>query len=283
MNFLFPKETSKYITIIRNPVDQFESVFNYLSFGKVYGFGQDPTESLKRFLKKGIEFKDIYKTRASCLARNPMLFDLGLDYKFYQNTTAIKEYIAFLDKEFDLVMIFDYYDESVVLMKRLLCWEFDDILHIKTNERTDKEKAVDLNDDVKENIKRWNKADMLLYQHFNQTFWRKIAMEGESFYDDLATFRRKKEEMKRLCFTDETSDQIVYARKYAKVTNLKQNLSAETKVKCERMTRFENTYLAYLREKRESKLKGSFRAAPHEDDQEKVSWDVAKDLQYDPV
>jgi len=130
-----------------------------------------------------------------------MSFDLGLDYRFYQNVTAIKEYIAFLEKEFDLVMISDYFDESVVLMKRLFCWEFDDILYIKANERIDKERAVHLSEDIRENIKRWNKADVFLYQHLNQTFWRKIQMEGEDFYSDLATFRHKKTEMTHLCFT----------------------------------------------------------------------------------
>lgn len=283
MNFLFPKETSKYITIIRNPVDQFESVFNYVGFGVIYGFGQDPTESLKAFLKKGIEFKDIFKAQASRLARNPMSFDLGLDYRFFQNITAIKEYITFLEEEFDLVLISDYFDESVVLMKRLLCWNFDDIIHIKSNERIDKEKATGLSDDVKENIKRWNKADMLLYHHFNQTFWRKIQMEGEDFYDDLATFRRKKKEIKRLCFTNEKSHQLYYPKKYVKALNLKQNLSGETQVKCERITRFEISYLAYLREKRASKLKGVFRAEPEKKEQEKLSWNLANELRYDPV
>ena len=77
MNYLFPRETSKYITTIRNPVGQFESLFNYFELGKLYGFGGDPTESLEKFLKKGIEFKDMFKTKPkSRLARNPMSFDL---------------------------------------------------------------------------------------------------------------------------------------------------------------------------------------------------------------
>ncbi|KAJ7389020.1 hypothetical protein OS493_034154 [Desmophyllum pertusum] len=282
MNHLFPKDTSRYITIVRNPVAQFESIFNYMGMGEVYGLGKDPTGSLKAFLKKGIEFKDITKTRSSRLVRNPMLFDLGMDYKFYQNAGAVKEYIASLEKEFDLVMISDYFDESVVLMKRLLCWEFDDILYVKSNERFDKERG-EVSEDVKENIRRWNKADMLLFEHFNQTLWRKIEMEGEGFYNDLAMFRRKKAELKDLCFTNETSNQLMYGNKYAKMMTLKPNLPPETKVKCERMTRTENSYLAYLRTKRSSKLKGIFSAVPNEDDQEKVSWDVASDFKYDPV
>lgn len=283
MNHLFPKDASKYITIIRNPVTQFESIFNYMGVGSVYGFGKEPTESLKAFLKKGIEFKDITKTRSSVLARNPQMFDLGLSYKFYQDAKAIKDYIAFLEKEFDLVMISDYFDESAVLMKRLLCWELDDILHVKTNERLDKEKAVGMSDEIKENIRRWNKADTLLFEHFNQTLWRRIEMEGKAFYDDLAKFRRMKEEIRSKCFTDKPSTQLAYGTKYVKGLTLKSELPSDLKLKCERMTRSENNYLAYLRNKRLSKLVGIYRAAPNEDDQENVSWDVASDYKYVPV
>ena len=285
MNYLFPRETSKYITTIRNPVEQFESLFNYVELGEVYGFGRDPTKSLERFLKKGIVFKDMFKLPKSRLARNPMSFDLGLDYRFYQNITAIKEYIAFLEKEFDLVMISDYFDESVVLMKRLFCWEFDDILYIKANKRIDEQRAVDLSEEAKENIERWNKADVILYQHFNQTFWRKIQLEGEDFYNDLKTFRHKRAEITRLCLTNETSNQLSFPSfdKYAKVSHLKQNLSGETKEKCETMTRFELPYIQYLREKQHFKFEGNFPALPEKDDQRNLSWNVASELRYVPV
>ena len=262
MNYLFPRKASKYITTIRNPVEQFESIFNYFGLGRFYGLGQDPNESLKRFLEQATEFNHMFKRRTTGFAHNPMSFDLGLDDTFYQNVTAIKEYIAFLEKEFDLVMISDYFDESVVLMKRLLCWEFDDILYIKANKRIDKERAVKLSEDTIENIKRWNKADVLLYQHFNQTFWRKIELEGEDFYNDLATFRHKKAEITRLCLTNETSDQLWVPRshKYVKVSTLKQNLSGETKEKCEAMTRFDLPYVQQLREKQQFRSEGNFPA-----------------------
>lgn len=238
---------------------------------------------MKAFLKKGIEFKDITKTRSSSLARNPQSFDLGLDYKFYQDAKAVEDYIAFLDKEFDLVMISDYFDESSVLLKRVLCWEFEDVLFVKTNERLDKERAVSISDDVIENIKRWNKADMLLFEHFNKTLWNKIKMEGESFYEDLATFRKMKADLKSQCFTDQVSNQLVYGNKYVKGLTMKSDLPPELKQKCERMTRTENNYLAYLRKKRSDRLAGIFRALPDEDAQQKVSWDVASDFKYDPV
>ena len=83
------------------------------------------------------------KNRISFI-RNLMMFDLGLSYRYFQNYTAVKNYINYLNKEFDLVMIMDYFDKSLVLLKRLLCWEIDDILYVKLNERKDNEKATRL-------------------------------------------------------------------------------------------------------------------------------------------
>ena len=285
MHHLFPKDTSMYITILRDPVDQFESVFNYVELGAVFGLGKDPTESIKSFLKNGIGFGNITISRSSVLSRNPMMFDFGLDYQFYQNLTAIKEYIAFLEKEFDLVMIMEYFDESMVLMKRLLCWEFEDFFHIQSNARVDQERA-EMSDNLKENIKRWNKADTLLYEHFNRTFWRQIKLEGEGFYDDLKTFQRMNKEMNRRCFSGALTRQLVYADKYVKSPVLNPNLPAEVKEKCEKMTRNENTYLTYLRNKQYSKSAGYIKTLLDEDNSEPdntISWDMAKDFVYDPL
>ena len=284
MHHLFPKDTSMYITILRDPVEQFESVFNYVELGEVFGLGKDPTESIKSFLRKGIDFKNITTSRSSVLARNPMMFDLGLDYQFYQNLTAVKEYIAFLENEFDLVMIMEYFEESMVLMKRLLCWDFEDFFHIKSNARMDKERA-EMSDKLKENIRRWNKADMLLYQHFNRTFWRQINLEGEGFYDDLATFHRMNEEMNQRCFNGTFTLQLVYIGKSVMSPVLNPNLPAEILEKCEKMTRKENGYLAHLRNKQSSESAGYIKTLL---DQEKapdniISWDVAKDLVYNPL
>ena len=284
MNYLFPKAIAKYVTILRNPVDQFESVFNYMELGDIYGFGRDPTKALETFINTGIEFENLFKTQSTRLARNPMSFDLGLAYKFHQNVTAINNYIAFLDKEFDLVMIMDYFDESVVLLKRLLCWELEDILYFKSNERQDKERAGGLSDQVKANIKRWNAADELLFQYFNQTFWHKIEMEGKGFYDDLEAFRRKKEEISRLCLTNGTSLQRQYRDKYVKAVSLKQDLMEENRELCERMTTSENSYLAQLRRKQSIRLANLLAAAENEERAEEMtSWDVATELSYAPV
>ena len=82
MNWLFPPESSKYVTILRNTVDHFESTFNYYQLGRTFGFGIDPVNSLENFLERPLSFFNIFnngynKNRISFI-RNLMKFDLGL-------------------------------------------------------------------------------------------------------------------------------------------------------------------------------------------------------------
>ena len=265
MNWLFPKQTSKYITILRNPVDNFESVFRYMELGYSLGVRNGP-DSLQTFLKNGVSFGKFKSLKASPLVRNPLLYDLGLSFKYYQNLTAVNEYIQFLDKEFDLVMIMDYFDESLVLVKRLLCWQMEDILYLKSV----------LTDDVRENVRRWNKADVLLFEYFNKSFWKKIENEGESLYKELNIFRERKSDMKRTCVTNESRLQTVYAGKLVKGYSIRTDLSKGLQTICEKMAISENSYLAYFIKKQDERL-------DKEMEEDKETWEVDQDLVYEPV
>ena len=280
MNWLFPKATSKYLTILRNPVDNFESVFNFAHLGKLFGLG-DRMDSLETFLAKEIPFNNS-RNIMTYLARNPMMFDLGLSLEYFQNLSAVNEYIQFLDREFDLVMITDYFDESLVLMKRLLCWKIDDIVYVKLNERLDKEKARGLSESVQENIKRWNKADVLLFNHFNKTFWRKVKNEGPSFYEDLAVFRRRKDDIRRLCLTNKVRRERAYHDKFVKGYSLRKDLQTSTKALCEKLVRMENSFLEYLRNKRTEELRNAG-LEKQTSIKKETGWDAANDLRYEPV
>ena len=279
MNWLFPREISKYVTIIRNPVDNFESLFNYYHMGTSLGLGDDPVVSLEKFLERPPSFSVANKKHN---IRNPMMFDLGLSQKYFQNYTAVTEYINFLNKEFDLVMIMDYFDESLILLKRLLCWEIDDILHVKVNERLDNEKASNLSDRVKENIKRWNKADVLLFTYFNATFWKKIEMEGSGFYEDLSAFRERRMKLQQMCFENGTGAvQEVFTGKIVKSYSTRNELNSSFKFLCNRLIKTENDYLDELRRMRREQLESELEKQTRIDDS--TSWNVAKDLQYVPV
>ena len=60
-------------------------------------------------------------------------FGLGLDRLYDQ--AAVKQKIGEVDTQFDLVMIAERFDESMVLMAHLLCWDLADLVNLKLNAR----------------------------------------------------------------------------------------------------------------------------------------------------
>lgn len=88
----------------------------------------------------------------------------------------IQDAIEELARIFDLVLMADYFPESMLLLKEKMCWSMEDILALRTNARTNAN--TKLTDAIKTKIRAWNKADAAIYDYFNQTFWEKVAEYG---------------------------------------------------------------------------------------------------------
>ena len=125
---------------------------------------------------------------------------MGLEQENIQNMKLVESYIDKMEREFDLVMITEYFDESLILLKRLLCLEFQDIVYIKLRS---KKKKINFGKEVEKNILTWNRADAILYDHFNKTFWRKVREVGPSFDEELKTFRGINQEYQESCKSTE--------------------------------------------------------------------------------
>ena len=264
MNWLFPKETSRYITILREPVQQFESVFNFFNLGSHFNELKKVPSKLEAFLDnttfyfnqaKGQVKKNLRITLN--LLKNPSLFDLGLDTYFHEDLTVVRDYIRFLEQEFDLVMLMEYFDESLVLLKRRFCWKFEDILYFKLNERGDKHvRNNNLTRKVTEQIRKWNAGDVLLYDFFNQTLWRMIKEEGPGFFSDLALFRKELKAIKSACLQEGKflTELIPRSRIWVQGYALRTNISTELNNTCYKMIMNEIPFLTYLRDKKKKKL-----------------------------
>ena len=203
VNTIFPKPKAKYITIIRNPLTRFKSAWLYYGYSRRTGLSS-AEGPLNEFLRSPNALEEIRKRlsktkvyRVYYHISNSNLFDMGLGQEHLQNIALVKRYIDNMEEEFDLVMITDYFDESLILLKRLLCWEFEDIVYIKL--RVLKEKELEFDEEVKKNILIWNHADATLFHHFNKTFWRKVQQEGPTFYEDLKTFRKVNQDFQEKC------------------------------------------------------------------------------------
>ena len=257
MNWLFPKETTRYITLLREPTQHFESIFNFFHLAKQRFQGQKNVLSpLEKFLENATVYLKEAKNLTGLfnLIKNPALFDLGLDTKYHGDLNVVQNYIRFLQQEFDLVMLMEHFDESLVLLKRRFCWKFEDILYFKLNERRDKDKQ-DLSSEVKEQILKWNSGDALLYDAFKQKLWKMIADEGPDFFKDLAIFQRELEAIKSTCLQEGNFLTKPYAGRLVQGYAVKANISKTLNETCNRMIMNEIPYLDYHREKLYHKLR----------------------------
>ena len=57
----------------------------------------------------------------------------------------IRKHIDDLAEKIDLVLIMEYFDESLVLLKRELCWDLDDVVYFKLNQRSQEYKQTEIN------------------------------------------------------------------------------------------------------------------------------------------
>ena len=146
------------------------------------------------------------------MSRNPLAFNLGFPTGFPPGSAdqsddklATQKWIQNLNKEFLLVMIVEYFDESLVMLKRLMCWSLEDILYYHQNP----------GQYVKENItgsqnyemyKSWSKIDFTLYEYFLQIFWIKVEEQGPSFKEEVEHFKLVNQGIMEFCDKNQTAE-----------------------------------------------------------------------------
>lgn len=63
--------------------------------------------------------------------KNELLWDLGMQVGKMEGKSDLRERIMFYENEFDLVLLAERFDESLVVMKDVLCWDTQDIKYLK--------------------------------------------------------------------------------------------------------------------------------------------------------
>ena len=152
-------------------------------------------------------------------AKNGVFFDMGYD-NLSDDDTYIQNAIEELDATFDLVLLADYFSESMLLLKDLLCWSMEDVLALKTNARS--ATGSQLTEQIKTKIRSWNKADAAVYDHFNNTFWRKVEEYGyERMQKDLKLLDQMNKQLQERCVEGEAVSNAHIKDKANKVYNPK--------------------------------------------------------------
>ncbi|XP_060593015.1 galactose-3-O-sulfotransferase 2-like [Ruditapes philippinarum] len=193
-----PSDTA-YIGIIREPFELYKSILNYFRpryiFKKIEGpnpastFLRDP----KKFEPKG--------RVSSSWTNNRMAVEFGFPESVFTvyNETIVNNYLAKLDTEFTLVMIAEYMEDSVVLMRRLLGWQTKDILFLNLNIAHKKNESMLSQTFDRDFYRRYAKVDYALYNFFYIRLRKQIREQGVDFDEELLAFKDLRKRTQEYC------------------------------------------------------------------------------------
>ncbi|XP_044058195.1 galactose-3-O-sulfotransferase 2 [Siniperca chuatsi] len=242
---VMPKDTF-YFSILRNPVAMMESIYMY--YKSIPAFHK--THNLNEFLDNSWRN---YNSSVSNnhYAHNILAFDFGFDNNVAADAEDLEDRanmaIAATERDFHLILISEYFDESMILLKYALCWSLEDVVSFRLNSRSEQTRHP-LSPNTAEKIKRWNAFDWKIYLHFNTTFWHKVdSLVGqEQMKREVSQLRKLQAKLANTCLKDGVAvdpSQIKdaglkpfqYGAAVIQGYNLNPHIDRQTRTKCQRL------------------------------------------------
>ena len=128
---------------------------------------------------------------------------LGLSPEDCEIEDKVQEFLKKISDEFDHMLISEFSDESLIVMRRKFCWEISDILYLSLNVKRYSFKklqgVLSDRDPWIERVRRWSNVDFKLYRKFNETLWSEISEYDESFWKELGFFRVQTRRIHNFC------------------------------------------------------------------------------------
>ncbi|XP_077993981.1 galactose-3-O-sulfotransferase 2-like [Glandiceps talaboti] len=201
----------KYFTILRSPITRAESAFYYYRYDDGYRQFSNPFSAyLQTFVSQNDtsittrKLNDTHIFNATERIRKPNYshmfngnFNRLVGRPKLMNDTFIHNSIRKLDIEFDLIMLTEYYDESLVLLRKMMCWEYEDMVY--RSHKIHGGMRMPITPDLERIIKKQSNLDWPLYEYFNKTFWEKVKRYEGDFEEDLAKLRSVQNEVDDQC------------------------------------------------------------------------------------
>lgn len=257
MKSIMPTDTI-FVTILRDPVFLMESLFSYFHLEKFYE-EKSSTRAMERFFTISSNIS-IYHASSSKrfhkrFGRNQMSFDLGLQVEDFDRVAIYERFIKRLGSQFHLIMIAERMEESLILLKHLLCWSLDDVIVFQHNMRN-VNSSCNLSTDMKRKIRYFNKADQMLYDYFCAEFDRKVYNFGkERVKTEIFRLRNATQSMYNICVEKKTPmNDIVSNRMWYSDMTLGLKQKPFTDKICSDLTMYGQVYTDFLREKQRKNI-----------------------------
>eukprot|EP00058_Branchiostoma_floridae_P021238 XP_002606728.1 hypothetical protein BRAFLDRAFT_82368 [Branchiostoma floridae] len=194
---------TRYIGIVRHPLEHFRSMFFYENQPN-----RDKVNPLGKYLDGKVNYHPGRSGMGKLgkpvsLQKNFQAYTLGFPRKLFgsRNKSEIDETVRTVGSWYSIVLITEYWEESLVLLRRTFCWTLHDILHTtrRVHSLNNPLKSVPLTDKQKETHRKISPMDYLIYEYFNRTFWERAAKEGPDFWDEVAYFKTLNLEVNHHC------------------------------------------------------------------------------------
>ncbi|XP_063221822.1 galactosylceramide sulfotransferase-like isoform X2 [Bacillus rossius redtenbacheri] len=187
------REDAAYVTIMRDPARLFESLYSYYGMA---GFMRMP---LQQFIRLPLAELERLPRLAKKIGVNQMAWDLGTEVYGFHNEELLQSLIRHVESHFDLVMIAEYMEASLVLLKELMCWTLDDVTFFTLNARSAAQRA-NLTAWERRRVAEINSADAALYGHFLQLFRRRAREFGaRRMREEVDALLRRNAELYERC------------------------------------------------------------------------------------
>jgi len=252
---------SVYITIVREPLELFLSIFVYMyevvpAFHSLPQNGKDSVELWLDQAEKYVKGKQ--KGGYSFFAKSSTFYDFGFD-NWNETENYISNAISQIHSMFDLVLVSDHMLESLVLLSDLMNWQLEDVACMQINSQTHKN-SLNATDKarVREKVRGWNKADAALFDYFNATLWKKVEIYGSSrMAHDVIKLKQINENLFDMCvdnkngvdvskLEDPNMKRFAYKPSGVSVTGFNVKTNATNRTYCEQLIIPENAFTAKI-------------------------------------
>jgi hypothetical protein len=233
---LMPRDTV-YIASIREPFARFISAFNYFQVSRLINITDDIPA--RTFMTSPQYFDNVFKSECNrrriypAVLRNAMSFDLGfrmghpegsVDWTY--DKRRIDHWLKQLDEVLDIVLINEHFDESMVLLRRRMCWSTKDIIYIFSKANNKKHVVDDVvfrsstqnSSSVVDKFYMWSAVDVKLYEHFSAKLWQQVAEleDVDTFWDEVIELKAILAQVAELCAVNSTSNEVITLQAFDK-------------------------------------------------------------------
>ncbi|GFR60462.1 galactose-3-O-sulfotransferase 3 [Elysia marginata] len=207
-------KTAVRVAIVREPLKQSLSALKYYtttypSHALKNGFSKHKDDPINGYLQNPQDFYSMSSGPSYSFINNRMSVDLGFDLHHFEESKKdqkkIRAFLEQVESQFDMVLVSDYFDESLVLMRRTLRWSLKDIIYLKVNVAKRKRNEAPawqntpiLNSTITRRFREWDEIDYQLYAHFLNIFWETVAREP-SFKEEVDAFREIQQDVTHFC------------------------------------------------------------------------------------